>query len=61
MNCSVCGAVLSADERALGKKFGLGDFCLPCFSRKLDVPVSRLLEKIEEFRRAGCLLFSAKE
>lgn len=62
MNCTKCGAAVSYDEAGLNKKLirrDLTEFlCLKCLSEKLDVPVSRLQEKTEEYRAAGCLLFA---
>lgn len=65
MRCTDCGAPLSYDEIGLTKKLVRRDaqncFCLPCLAKKFDVPESRLREKTEEYRAAGCLLFVQPE
>ena len=60
--CICCSRVLHPDEIALTKKLinrGAREFlCLPCLARRLDVPEDALREKIIQFRRMGCTLFS---
>ena len=59
--CMQCGKALTFNEIGAHKKFvnrGSTEFlCLACLSKKLDVPVARLEEKIEEFKEQGCSLF----
>ncbi len=60
MTCAHCGKPLTYNELGLNKKYNGakdGALCLGCLAQKLDVPQERLLEKIAEFLRAGCLLF----
>jgi uncharacterized protein YlaI len=61
MNCKVCGKSVTYDETGLTKKLidrGATQFlCLSCLAKMFDVSESRLKEKTEEYRRAGCLLF----
>lgn len=62
MNCTVCGKELVFNEMGLSKKFAGGTpYCLRCLSGKLAVPEERLREKVEEFVRAGCLMFVKEE
>lgn len=60
MTCAVCGKALTFNELGLNAKFNAnaGRLCLDCLARKCGVPRERLLEKIEEFRRAGCVMFT---
>jgi len=59
--CLVCGSELDSDEIALTKKLinrGAKEYmCLACLSRKFDVSVSVLREKIIQYREMGCTLF----
>ncbi len=59
MKCARCSAGLSYNELGLNKKYNPagGALCLGCLAAKLGVSEARLREKIEEFLRAGCLLF----
>ena len=63
--CDMCGQPLSALDLNACKKFvnrdGSVRLCLPCLAKKLGIPERLLLEKIETFRAAGCLLFAADE
>lgn len=65
MQCFQCGKALSYDEIGLTRKLIRRDavqcLCIGCLSRKFGVSVSRLQEKIEEYRAAGCSLFAAPE
>ncbi len=58
MQCFQCGKALSYDEIGLTRKLVRRDatecLCLTCLSRNFGVSVSRLQEKIEEYRAAGC-------
>lgn len=62
--CQYCGKDLSQNEIGLSKKLfepetKLGRFtCLSCMAESLEVTVEDLLAKIEEFKAAGCKLFS---
>jgi uncharacterized protein YlaI len=59
--CIVCGKALTNDDVGLTKKLinrGAEEFlCIECLSKKFNVPVKRLEEKIREFKEQGCLLF----
>ena len=59
--CIVCGKALTKNDRGLTKKLinrGAEEFlCIECLSKKFNVPVKRLEEKIQEFKEQGCLLF----
>ena len=62
MNCYTCGKKnLSKNEIGLTKKM-LGRsvrhfFCIDCLAEQLEVDTEFLLEKIEEFKEQGCILF----
>ena len=60
--CKTCGRTLTADEIGLTKKLinrGATDFfCLTCLAQTFACSEALLLEKIEQFRRQGCSLFS---
>lgn len=61
-NCYLCGKEnLSKNEVGLTKKLLNEDsksfYCLNCLAEYLEVDVDFLLEKIEEFREQGCVLF----
>ena len=61
IKCVVCGNAVEKVSKALcqklfdkeSKKF----LCLLCLSNELVVEQEELLEKAEDFRRAGCTLF----
>lgn len=59
--CKQCGRILTKDEVALHKKLynrgASSFFCIDCSSQYLEVPVSLLEKKIEEFKAMGCTLF----
>jgi len=61
-NCYSCEKEnLSKNEIGLSKKL-LGrkithHFCLDCLAEQLEVNTDFLLEKIEEFKEQGCILF----
>lgn len=60
--CVNCDAKLKKDEVALCKKI-LGRntkqfLCLNCLSEYLNTDEEILLEKIEQFKEEGCILFS---
>ena len=60
-NCDNCGARLNKDTRALNQKlFGKETevyLCLDCMAEELDTTVEELLQKIEDFKDEGCVLF----
>jgi uncharacterized protein YlaI len=62
MQCIVCGKDLTYNEIGLTKKLinrGAEEFlCIECLSKRFNVPVKRLEEKIIEFREQGCSLFT---
>lgn len=60
--CYVCGKKnLTKDEKGITKK--LIDkktkhfYCLSCLAEYLEVTEEELLDKIEEFKNEGCILF----
>jgi predicted nucleic-acid-binding Zn-ribbon protein len=60
--CYVCGKQnLSKDEIGLTKKLLDKNtkcfYCLDCLAEYLEVDTGSLLEKIEEFKMQGCILF----
>ena len=61
-SCVSCGKQnLVKNEIGINKKL-LGEnieryYCLDCLSDYLDASVEELIEKIEEFREEGCILF----
>lgn len=60
MTCTRCASPLTFNELGLNAKYNpQGTLCIRCLAEKLDVPPSRLAEKIEEFLRAGCKMFAA--
>ena len=60
--CIACGKEpLSKDEIGINKKL-LGEqaenfYCMDCLADYLEVETQDLLDKIEEFKEAGCKLF----
>ena len=60
MKCDRCDRSLTYDECGLNRKFNASGnmLCIACLAEELNVTQERLKEKIEEFRRAGCLHFS---
>ena len=59
--CVKCGASVSQNEIGLTKKLISRDtkayYCLSCLAEKFDVTEARLIEKIEQFKKNGCMLF----
>lgn len=59
--CRICGRELVPDEIGATKKLinrGAEEFlCLTCLSRHFEVNEELILEKIEQFKKDGCLLF----
>ena len=61
MTCLKCGKPLTFNETGLSKKYNAGEpLCLFCLAEKLAVPPERLREKIAEFVRTGCAMFTAE-
>lgn len=60
--CRRCGASLSALDIAAHKKLvnrGADTFlCIPCLCAHFQVSESLLRDKLRQFQRQGCLLFS---
>ena len=62
--CKTCGAPLSNDELGLNRKL-LGRtvtqaYCLDCLADQFHCSRALLENKIEQFRRLGCALFTTK-
>jgi len=61
VKCNICEEELDKNTVGLNKKFHgskvVKVFCINCLSVHLDVSGEDLLEKIEEFKSQGCLLF----
>lgn len=61
VKCAVCGVSLNKNEIGLSKKLidttSDKSFCMECLSSYLDTTVEDLLEKIEDFKNKGCILF----
>ncbi len=62
MTCKKCGAPLHPDEAALHCKLinrGSAEFfCLDCLSEYTKIPIPRLRELIDYYRKQGCALFN---
>lgn len=62
--CQYCDKALSKDEVGLSRKLFEAESkrgkltCLPCMAEILEVSEEDLRDKIEEFKAAGCKLFS---
>jgi len=59
--CLVCGEQVDRTSKGLCQKL-FGEkakkrLCLRCLANELEVEESELLEKAEEFKKAGCKLF----
>lgn len=63
--CQKCRRELSGDEIGLHKKLvnrGAQEYlCLACLAEYFRCDPALLQEKIRQFRRMGCLLFSRQE
>ena len=59
--CKECGKELTKNDLGLSKKLinrGTTEFyCIDCLSVKFDCPKEILLNKIEQFKKSGCVLF----
>ena len=65
-NCDKCQAELTPDDIGASKKLinrGMTDgfLCTSCLAKKFGVSEARIIEKIEEWRNSGCLLFADKD
>lgn len=63
--CKNCGASLSNDEIGLNRKL-LGRsvtsfLCIHCLAAQFHCTTALLEEKIRQFRRLGCALFTAEK
>lgn len=63
INCVMCGQEnLSKDTIGINKKLLGTDivnfYCMECLADYVGCTVDELLEKIEEFKEEGCILFS---
>ncbi len=63
--CEKCQRFLGADDIGASKKLinrGMteGFLCIHCLAEKYGVTDERIIEKIEEWRQSGCLLFAKK-
>lgn len=62
--CIKCGAKLNGDDVGAHKKLinrGAEEFmCVPCLASYFGVTEQTVRDKIEEFRKMGCTLFSPK-
>lgn len=61
-DCYICGKEnLSKNEIGLTKKLLDRNancyFCLDCLAEQLEVDTEFLLERVEEFKSQGCILF----
>ena len=63
--CIVCGKSVTPDEMGATRKLinrGTTEYlCIPCLSKRFEVTEALLLQKIEEWRSYGCMLFPQKE
>lgn len=63
--CASCGKKLTVDEIGITKKLinrGTETFyCTACLANMFKVDEKMILEKIEHFRRQGCMLFPPVE
>ena len=60
--CVRCGAFLTKDETALTRKLinrgATSFYCLTCLSILFEVPEDTLRDKIVQFKKMGCTLFT---
>ncbi len=60
--CFKCGAPLTRDDMGAHKKLinrGSAEFmCIPCLAEYFKVSEELVRQKVEEFRKAGCMLFT---
>ena len=59
--CFQCGVQMTADEIAVYRKMVNREadkfLYKTCLARYFDVPVEKIDQKIQQFKRIGCLLF----
>lgn len=60
--CVSCNKSITRDEKGISMKL-LGEdiqnyYCLECLADFLEVTISDLMDKIEEFKEEGCTLFN---
>lgn len=61
-NCIICGQksldkdTIGINKKMLGKKIKQV-YCIACLSEYLECSVQELMDKIEEFKEAGCTEF----
>lgn len=62
MQCAECGKQISPDELGLSKKLInralTHGYCFACLAKKFSVTEELLRKKADQFRAAGCALFS---
>ncbi len=60
--CIKCGKILNGDEIGLTKKIinrGATEYmCIHCLAKKFKVSEELLEQKIQDFKKQGCLLFA---
>lgn len=65
MDCRQCGRLLTDDEIAMHKRMinrgATSHLCLTCLAEFYQCSEDLLREKMEYFRRIGCMLFKPKE
>ena len=62
LRCKTCGAPLDRDDIGATKKLvnrgATSFYCVGCLAKFFSVEESLIRRKIEEFRHAGCTLFT---
>ncbi|MDD4125328.1 MAG: hypothetical protein PHW77_06370 [Eubacteriales bacterium] len=62
ITCVKCGAPLTCDDMGAHKKLinrGAKEFmCIPCLAVYFQVSEELVRQKVEEFKKAGCMLFT---
>ena len=60
--CLSCGRAVTRDEKALTRKLinrgATSFYCLTCLSILFEVPEDTLRDKIVQFKKMGCTLFT---
>ena len=60
--CVSCGRAVTRDEKALTRKLinrgATSFYCLTCLSILFEVPEDTLRDKIVQFKKMGCTLFT---
>ena len=61
VKCCICESELEKNTVGLNKKFCgrklTKYYCMICLASHLDVSVEDLMEKVEDFKAQGCMLF----